>query len=155
VKILVDSDSMPAKVREIVIRASHRLRVAASFFSATSVPILESHLVTHHVVSDADEAIVAACHPGDIVVTRDVPLAARLIDAGAVVLNDRGDTYDRNNIGERLSIRDAAKAIRDSGLEMPRGRTFGRREVQRFANALDRHLARSLGARGVDERNPD
>jgi uncharacterized protein len=144
-RILVDADSMPRRVREIIARAATRRRLAASFYSHVPVEIPGSEWVSHVRVADADGAIIDECRPGDLVISRDVPLAARLVAMGVTVLNDRGDVYTNENIGERLSIRDAAKDIRDAGLEAPRGRSFGARHVQRFANALDRELTRRSG----------
>ena len=141
-RVLVDADSMPRRIREIIARAASRRRLAARFFSHIAIEIPASEWVSHTRVDDADEAILDECRPEDLVISRDIPLAARLVAMGVTVLNDRGDVYTNENIGERLSIRDAAKEIRDAGLEAPRGRSFGARHVQRFANALDRELTR-------------
>jgi uncharacterized protein YaiI (UPF0178 family) len=150
-RILVDSDSMPRPVREIVIRNARRRRVVACFFSSAPVKIPESEWVSHERVPDADQAILDTCRPDDLVISRDIPLAARLVAMGLAVLNDRGDLFTVENVAERLSIRDAAKDIRDAGLEKPRGRTYSSRQVQLFANALDRELTR----RGVAHRGSE
>jgi uncharacterized protein YaiI (UPF0178 family) len=149
-RILVDADSMPVRIREIVVRHAERRAIQACFYAKRPIPLPTSPARTAHVVEDADEAIVTECEPGDLVVTRDIPLAARVVAMGLTVLNDRGDIYTLENIRERLSLRNAAQAIRDAGLEEPRGRTFGHREVGRFANALDRELARRV--READSR---
>lgn len=141
IRIIVDADSMPVRVREIVAKAGRRDSVRAVFVANRSVP-LPAGAHEMRVAPDADETIVGLAKPGDLVVTRDIPLAERLVERGVVVLNDRGDVYTAENIGERRSLRDAAERIRAAGLERMGTRTHGVKEIAGFANALDRELAR-------------
>lgn len=88
----------------------------------------------------ADAFIKEQVGSGDLVITRDIPLAAELVELGPVVINDRGDLYTRENVRERLSIRNFMKELRDAGLyENPTG-MFGRKEVKAFAATFDRIL---------------
>jgi len=100
---------------------------------------------------DTDDHIMRSAVPGDIVVTRDIPLAARAIGAGLVALNDRGDLWTADTVRERLSLRDHAAALRQMGAAepSPRARTYGPRDVKAFADALDRAIvmARRLNPR--------
>lgn len=138
--LLIDADSMHARIREIVVNAAEKRRFQIVFAANRPIPFPASESARMDVVPDADDRLVEICEPGDVAVTRDVPLAARLIERGAVVLNDRGDRWDENNIGERLSERDAAAEMREAGILPQRGKTFGRQEVFAFSNALDREL---------------
>lgn len=144
-RILVDADSMNVRVREIVIKAAERKGLETIFAANRKLPLPESPQLTAEVVPDADERLVEIVEPGDVAITRDVPLAARLIEKGAVVLNDRGDVWSEENIAERLSIRNAAAEFREAGIMPERGKKFGKREVYGFSNALDRELTRRLG----------
>ncbi len=96
----------------------------------------------------ADNRIVELAEPGDIAVTRDIPLAERLVKKGIVVLNDRGEVFSAENVAERRSLRDGAAELRAIGLapESPRGRSWGEKEKKHFADALDRELTRLLAA---------
>ncbi len=91
---------------------------------------------------DADSYILATATAGDIVVTRDIPLASRAIARGLIALNDRGELWTADTVRERLSLRDHAEALRLAGLapELTRGRLFGPKERGAFANALDKAL---------------
>lgn len=146
--IWVDADSCPRPVREIVQRAALRTGVEAVFVANRAVPGAEGEGVTFVRVGRsagaADEYIVENSEAEDLIVTRDVPLARRLVDRGATVLNDRGDVFSEENVGERLSVRDFMYELRSRGLVLPSGRSFGRRETQAFANAFDRELTRLL-----------
>lgn len=92
----------------------------------------------------ADDLIAEFASPGDLAVTRDLPLVERLGEKGLRVLNDRGEVFTAENARERRSLRDRAEELRALGLAppSPRGRSWGSREFKAFADALDRELAR-------------
>jgi uncharacterized protein YaiI (UPF0178 family) len=90
----------------------------------------------------ADDHIVAHAVAGDLAVTADIPLAARLVAKAVITLNPRGEEYDAENIGERLSVRDFLSEARDNGIVTGGPSAYGPKDKQRFANALDRALQR-------------
>jgi uncharacterized protein YaiI (UPF0178 family) len=90
----------------------------------------------------ADDHIVEHSLADDLAITADVPLAARLVEKRVLVLNPRGEEYDAENIGERLSIRDFLTEARDNGIVTGGPSAWGPKDKQRFANALDRALFR-------------
>jgi uncharacterized protein YaiI (UPF0178 family) len=92
----------------------------------------------------ADRYIAEHAVAGDVAVTQDIPLAALLVPKGVVVLDPRGDEYTEEVIGERLSVRNFMDALRTSGVETGGHSTYGPRDKQAFANALDRALTRAL-----------
>jgi uncharacterized protein YaiI (UPF0178 family) len=145
VRILVDADSFPVRLRRIVIRQADRRGFAACFYSNSPLP-LPANGVESRVVDDADDAMVADAQPGDLAITHDVPLAARLVEVGATVLDERGGRFTRENVGQRLSERNFATDLRNAGVIAERNRPPGPREVQGFANALDRELTRRLNS---------
>jgi uncharacterized protein YaiI (UPF0178 family) len=95
----------------------------------------------------ADDHIVSNALAGDVAITADIPLAARLVDKLLTVLNPRGEEYDRENIGERLSVRDFLTEARENGIVTGGPKAYGPKDKQRFANALDRALQRMSRAR--------
>jgi uncharacterized protein YaiI (UPF0178 family) len=80
------------------------------------------------------------------VLTRDLPLTERLVEAGIAVLNDRGRVFTRENIRERRSIRDFVVGLAENGLGTERTASYGKKELNTFANSLDRELSRLLRA---------
>lgn len=144
-RLLVDADSMPVRLREIIVRHAGRRGLLAVFYANRPIPIPESDAAAQRVVSDADDAMVMEARSDDLAITHDVPLAARLTEKGLTVLDDRGGRFTAETIGERLSARDFAAKLREADLLPNRRREFGRREIQEFANALDRELAALLG----------
>ncbi len=143
-KIFIDADASPRDVKDVVFRASARLSVAVVVVANKAMFVPRSPLVSMVQVRGgpdvADDHIVAAAVAGDIAVTHDIPLAARLVDKNVVVIDPRGEIYDRENVGERLSVRDFMAEVRDAGVTTGGPAPFSARDKQRFASALDRAL---------------
>jgi uncharacterized protein YaiI (UPF0178 family) len=86
----------------------------------------------------ADDRLVALAQKGDIALTRDIPLASRLLEAGAAVLDDRGRIYTAENIRERLSLRDFTVGLAENGYDFERSPGYGKRELKGFADSFDK-----------------
>jgi uncharacterized protein YaiI (UPF0178 family) len=97
---------------------------------------------------NADDYIMAAAAAGDVLVTRDIPLAARAVEKGIVALNDRGVLWTADSVRERVSLRDHMAALRELGAAPPpsKSRTFGPKEVKAFADALDKAIRAAIVA---------
>lgn len=145
-KIWVDGDSCPQKVREIICRASSRVNIPLLFVANHAIPFTASNLTEMIVVAGgegvADDYIVDNISEDDLCVTRDIPLAARLLEKKAVVLNDRGDQFLPETIRERLSIRDLMMEFRQIGLQPERHSSFGLKELQKFSATFDKILSK-------------
>ena len=90
----------------------------------------------------ADSEIVERLQAGDLVVTQDIPLAAKAIEKGAAALNPRGMRYTPDNMAERLSMRNFMEELRGAGLQTGGPAAFHARDRQAFANELDGWLAK-------------
>jgi uncharacterized protein YaiI (UPF0178 family) len=143
-ELWIDADACPKAVKDIVFKASLKrnfpVRLVAN--KAMHVPRAE-HISMIQVPGGpdvADDYIATHAKGEDIAITADIPLAARLVELGAVVLNPRGEEYDAENIGERLSVRDFMADLRDTGVMTGGPAVFGEKDKRNFANALDRAL---------------
>ena len=85
--------------------------------------------------------------PDDLVVTADIPLAARIVEKGGLALDPRGEVYSEENIGERLSMRDLMMELRSGGLVQGGPGQFSLTDRQRFASSLDRLLTQLIRGR--------
>ena len=145
---LVDADSCPVRIREIICKTAQRLQISAIFTANRLIPIPKNAYCTTIVTEAEDQAadayILAHAMQGDIVITRDIPLAKQLIEAHIKVINDRGVVYTAENIGERLSIRNFMYELSVNGLAPERIKAFGKKEVMEFAQTLDRETQRLL-----------
>ncbi|WP_018945595.1 YaiI/YqxD family protein [Thioalkalivibrio sp. AKL17] len=146
-KIWVDADACPAVIKEILFRAAKRTGVAMTLVANQPVRTPPSKLIDAIRVGSgfdvADNEIVRRLEAGDLVITADIPLAAEVIEKGGEALNPRGELYTRDNIRERLSMRDFMDTLRSSGVDTGGPAALGPRDRQAFGNALDRWLARN------------
>ena len=91
---------------------------------------------------EADNAIASQLAAGDLVVTQDIPLAARAIEAGAAAMDPRGEVHTPDTIAQRLSMRNFMDELRGAGVQTGGPPAFHARDRQAFAAGLDRWLAR-------------
>jgi uncharacterized protein YaiI (UPF0178 family) len=147
-KIWIDADACPRVIKEIVFRASERLEIPVCLVANTGLGKHHSRLITSVVVADgfdvADDYIAEHTTPQDLVVTADIPLAARIVEKGAVGLDPRGELYTEENVGERLSMRDLMQELRGAGMIQGGPSQFSNTDRQRFASSLDTVLTRML-----------
>jgi hypothetical protein len=147
-KIWVDADACPRIIKDIVFRASERLQVPVFLVANKGLTKHDSMLVTSVQVSEgldvADDYIAEHAASVDLVITADIPLAARIVDKGGVALDPRGELYTEDNVGERLSVRDLMQELRMAGLICGGPAQFSLTDRQRFASALDRMLTRMV-----------
>jgi uncharacterized protein YaiI (UPF0178 family) len=157
-KILVDADSCPKQARELILRSSLRTGIKAFFVANRPIPGIRGDTLVMELCppgeGSADNRIVELAEPGDLALTRDIPLAARLVDASVLVMDDRGKVYTRENIRERLSLRDFMVGLAENGLGADRSATYGRRELKAFADGLDRILGRLLREENLKKGSP-
>lgn len=146
--IWVDCDSCPVKVREVIAKAANRLQKKCYFVANRAIPFLQNDFTTMVVVESgegiADDYITENCNANDLAITRDIPLAKRLLEKNLVVLNDRGEIFTLNQINERLSIRNFMYELRSSGINIESQSNFSARELQKFAAAFDKETRKLL-----------
>jgi uncharacterized protein YaiI (UPF0178 family) len=145
--IWVDADACPAVVKDILYRAAERTQtpltlVANQFLRPPPSPWLRAVQVPRG-IDVADSHIVRALAPGDLVVTADIPLAADVIAKGGHALNPRGEFYTTETIAERLALRNYLDELRGTGVRTGGPATLDHADRKRFADQLDRFLARS------------
>jgi uncharacterized protein YaiI (UPF0178 family) len=144
-QIWVDADACPGVIREILFRAAERARIQVTLVANQWLRTPGSRYVRAIQVPSgldvADTEIVQRVAPGDLVVTQDIPLAALVLEKGAVALNPRGDLYTADNIAQRLSMRNFMDELRGAGVQTGGPPVFHARDRQAFANQLDRWIA--------------
>jgi uncharacterized protein YaiI (UPF0178 family) len=148
VKIWIDADACPRVIKDIVFRASERLQLPVFLVANKDLSKVQSRLVTSVVVAEgfdvADDYIVEHAAAEDLVITADIPLAARIVAKGGVALDPRGELFTEENVGERLSVRDLMQQLRSDGIVWGGPSQFGMTDRNRFASTLDRLLTRML-----------
>ena len=145
-RLWVDADACPAAVKEVLYRAAERLQVVLTLVANQPIRVPRSPWIRMVRVGSgfdvADRWIAERAVAGDLVVTADIPLAADVVRAGAVALNPRGTLYTEDNIDDHLAQRDLLDQLRSEGAIAGGPSVMSSRHVQKFANELDRFLAR-------------
>jgi uncharacterized protein YaiI (UPF0178 family) len=144
-QIWVDGDACPGVIKDILFRAAERAHVHVALVANQWLRCPPSRYIRALQVQGgfdvADSEIVERMQPGDLVVTQDIPLAARVIEKGGVAVNPRGERYTPDNMAERLSMRNFMEELRGAGVQTGGPAAFHPRDRQAFANQLDRWLA--------------
>lgn len=143
--IWVDGDSCPIAVRDLIIRFALRLQISTYFVANRIIPIpkrtsLFKMIVTETAEGAADDYIVLHIQQHDIAITRDIPLASRLLGKGITVINDRGTVFSPESIREKLSIRNFNYELAQLGLKPDSTARFDKKDLNNFANCLDKIL---------------
>lgn len=143
--IWIDADACPKAIKEIVFKASHRVNINLILVANSYQTIPHSDLIRLIIVDKgldvADQYIIDHVITDDLVITADIPLAAKVVEKGALAINPRGEIYNEENIGEILSMRDFMKELRDGGTITGGPAVFGPKDVQSFANSLNKLLS--------------
>jgi len=150
-RIFVDADACPVKAEVERVAGRHGVpvfMVANGGLRPSPHPLVEMVYVPEG-PDAADKWIAGRAGPGDVVITGDIPLAAKCVEAGARVLRHDGDAFTPANIGNLLATRDlmadlrAADPFRQGG-----GRGFTKADRSRFLDALERALRAAKGQEG-------
>jgi len=143
-KIWVDADACPKVVKEVIFKVSRRLSIpiilVANSYQNIPLNSLIKLIVVHKGFDAADQHIIDQVELHDIVITADIPLAAKVLEKKAIAIDPRGQVYTENNIGSLLSMRDFLKEFRDAGTLTGGPKAFGPKDVQQFTNSLHKLL---------------
>lgn len=141
-RIYVDADACP--VRDEILSVSERLGVEVFLVSNRGFRVTEHPRVHNIVVSQdldaADDWIADRVAAADVVITGDIPLASRCLEAGARVIDHKGKAFTAANIGMALSMRELMSDLRAMGEAKGGGPAFTKQDRSRFREALDRAL---------------
>ncbi len=136
--IYVDADACPVKdeVYRVARRYSVKVVVVANAtLHVPSGPLVE--LVVRTGFGAADDWIAEQAAPGDIAITADVPLAARCVAKGALVVDPKGRLFTADNVGEALAVRDLMQELRDAGTTTRGPAPMTPKDRSRFLSRLD------------------
>ena len=145
-KIWIDADACPKLIKDHVFKIAASKGIPVTLVANSGMWIPNSPLINLVTVDQgadvADNYIVEHSAVEDLIITADIPLAALIVEKGAIAINPRGEVYTEENISERLSIRDFMQELRDSGQDTGGPAPFGKRDKAEFANSLNRILSK-------------
>ena len=147
--IYVDADACP--VKQEIYKVAQRYELNVTLVANAWMRIPHYDWLVLEVVKDffdaADDWIVDRAQPHDIVVTTDIPLAARCLEKGARVIGPRGREFDEDSIGDALAKRELLSHLRDIGEIGGGPAPFEKRDRSTFLQHLDRIIQAILRKR--------
>ncbi|APG45576.1 YaiI/YqxD family protein [Phaeobacter porticola] len=152
--LYIDADACPVKAEAERVATRHKVTmfvVSNGGLRPSQTPLVETVIVSEG-ADVADMWIAERCGEGDVVVTGDIPLAAKCIETGARVLRHNGERFTPENIGQQLAMRDlmadlrAANPLGAGGS----GKGFTKADRSRFLDALEREI-RAAAAQAARE----
>ena len=145
-KIWVDADACPKAIKDILFRVAERLSITTTLVANHTLQTPPSRYIQFLQVRSgfdvADNEIVKRLMIGDLVITSDIPLAYEVLCGGGHAINPRGELYTQDNIKERLNMRDFMDTLRSSGIDTGGPTALSSRDVQAFANQLDKFFVK-------------
>ena len=154
VHVWVDADSCPRTVRDYIIKKAASLSFAVTFVANRAVPVDEKLLIDKKLSFEsvicentpgaADDYIAGSAEKGDMIVTRDIPLAAKLAERGLCVLNDRGISYTKESAKKKLADRNFNMQLAEAGLTGNKKNVYGKKEFALFAACFDKEIIKLI-----------
>lgn len=153
-RILIDADACP--VKEEALRVARRWKIPLVVVTNSRLrlpldPLIELVVVASGKLDDVDDWIAERATTDDLVVTADIPLAARCLARGAAVLGPRGEPFTEEGIGNALATRELLAGLREAGSHTGGPPPFTQADRSRFLGGLEEALRRlsRRAARGV------
>ncbi len=145
-EIFIDADACPVKDEVYAVAVRHGLAVIVVANQRINVPtdLGIEMIVVPNGPDAADDWIDEEIRALDIVITADIPLAARCIAVGASALGITGREFSEESIGGALATREIKSTLRESGVQTRGPRPLSDRDRSRFANELERIVNRSM-----------
>ena len=155
--LFIDADACPVKDEALRVAERHKLRVyivSNGGIRPNRHPLVETVIVPEG-PDVADDWIAERAGNGDVVVTGDIPLAAKCIAAHARVLRHNGDVFTPDNIGSQLATRDLMTHLRAADpFRQDSSRLFSKEDRSSFLNALEQEVRLALKAPKSNSHRP-
>lgn len=148
IQIWIDADSCPALVRNHVIKTANKKNLDVFLVANKVIPtppdLIHKMIVTGSEKDAADNYIFENVKENDLVITRDIVFADRLVEKEITCINDRGTVFKQDNIKQLLSSRDFDLTLYNLGLVKHFNEGYDKEKFTKFANAFDKSLTKLL-----------
>lgn len=154
--VFIDADACPVKDEVYKVAARHGLdvTVVANRFMVTPRDSFVRFQLAPEGPDAADDWIVEHCAAHDVVITADIPLAARCLEKGAAAIGTTGKPFTTSSIGSALATRELMSHLRETGAITGGPKPFGPQDRSRFLQALELAVVRSKRERAAQGATP-
>lgn len=145
-KILIDADACPVKdeTQRVAARYGVPVKIVSNGGMRPSRDPMVETVVVAAGADVADDWIVDHCEQRDIVITSDIPLAARILERDGVPLGPTGKVFTHDTIGMALAMRELKQQIREANQTQTYNRAFDKRDKSNFLQSLDRLVIQQM-----------
>ncbi len=149
IEIFIDADACP--VKDEVYRVAQRYGLK-TWVVSNAFMMIPAHPRIERVIVDAgpdiaDDWIAEHARPGDVAITNDIPLAERVLIAGAAAIAPNGRVFTRDSIGSAIAQRAIMEQIRSTGAITGGPAPFSKADRSRFLQSLDEAINREIRRR--------
>jgi uncharacterized protein YaiI (UPF0178 family) len=150
IQIYIDGDACPVKdeVYKVALRYGLKTFVVSNAFMMIPRSTLIERVIVDAGPDVADDWIAEHVARGDVAITNDIPLAERVLKAGAHALAPNGKPFTENSIGAAIAQRSLMEQLRSTGDIMGGPKPFDRNDRSRFLQALDEVIQKERRRRG-------
>ncbi len=140
--IWIDNDACPQRIREVVFKAADRMNLPIHVVanSYMKLPGVAKITIVGSEFDAADNYIAEHVQANDLVITADIPLADRVVTAGAVAVSPKGEIFDASSVKEKLAFRNLSQELRSGGSLTGGPPPFSDKDLKNFAMAFDKSL---------------
>lgn len=157
--LYIDADAIPTVCRQLLIKTALRESLLTVFVANRPTALPSSPFLKSVVVGAgfdvADDYIAEAVAPFDIVITSDTPLAFAVLNKGAFAFDCRGQIFESETIGGRLSVRDFMDTMRHTGVldreQMGGQKPYGEKDKKNFADCLNKLITKARKAKLIEQ----
>lgn len=145
--IWIDADSCPKIIRDYVVNYAQKLSFKVFFVANKQINANNPNytmIICPQEKDSADNYIFNECKENDIVITRDILLAERLVEKNVCTINDRGTTFTKENIKDKVSDRNFDLQLAQIGLGGNKKSTFNMKQFTKFANCFDKEIQKII-----------
>lgn len=143
----IDADSCPSTLRDYIIQTAVKNSFIVSMVANREILQNSDNvkmIICEKTQNAADNYIFENVKKNDIVITRDIPFAARLVEKGIFVMNDRGLSFTKDNIEDRLMERNLSLNLSEIGFSGNKKKQYSQKEIKKFASAFEYELQKHI-----------
>ncbi|MCR5437511.1 MAG: DUF188 domain-containing protein [Treponema sp.] len=147
IKLWIDADSCPLLVRNHVVKTAATTNLTVNFVANKNISCDFNNfnmIITEQTKDSADNYIFENAGQKDLVITKDIIFASRLVEKQIAVINDRGIEFTTENIKELLSEREYNYNLSQIGLVKHFHEGYDNKKFKKFADCFDKVLNRLI-----------
>lgn len=141
ISIWVDADSCHSKAKDVILNTAIKYSIPVNYVANRNIPFSMENILFKMIICQsekdaADTYILEHCNENDIIITRDLPLAKKLIEKNKTVINDRGIIFTQRILEKMLRERELSMQMAALGIRNGKFNTYSKEDLQNFSETI-------------------